>query len=52
VGNEKADQIEINPDDFYNLNKFSQWQAKARFRAVITAGILTIATFSIGNGGV
>lgn len=37
--------IEKSPDLFYNNDKFRQWQAKARFRAVV-ATLITIPTLA------
>lgn len=36
LGQEKAAEIERNPDLFYNHEKFRIWQAKARFRAIVS----------------
>ena len=36
LGPERTEEIEKNPDLFYNHEKFRIWQAKARFRAILT----------------
>ena len=50
LGENRAGEIEKDPDFFYNHEKFRIWQAKARFRAFLTTLVVvpTIMTAAIG----
>ena len=50
LGDQKADQIEKEPDSFYNHERFRIWQAQARFRALITSLIVFPAVTTVMNG--
>ena len=49
LGNEKSKEIEENPDLFYNHERFRIWQAKARFRAILTTAVVCPTLFTILN---
>ena len=49
LGNEKSTEIEQNPDLFYNHERFRIWQAKARFRAILTTAAVCPPLFTILN---
>ena len=51
LGNEKANEIEANPDLFYNHERFRIWQAKARFRALLTSMVVFPALTTMAAGG-
>ena len=51
LGAEKADEIEKEPDLFYNHERFRIWQAKARFRAFIATIPTVMAASTFLNGG-
>ena len=51
LGSEKADEIEKEPDLFYNHERFRIWQAKARFRAFIATIPTVMAASTFLNGG-
>lgn len=50
MGEEKAREIEENPDNFYNLDKFRIWRAKARFNAILSTLVAVPAVSTILNG--
>jgi len=49
LGEEKARDIDSNPDSFYNNERFRIWQAKARFRAFLSTTIIVPAIFTVLN---
>lgn len=51
LGNERADEIEKQPDLFYNHERFRIWQAKARFWSIFTTSGIVISVSTILNGG-
>jgi hypothetical protein len=51
LGEQKAQEIEENPDSFYNHERFRIWQAKARFRAFFATPVAVMAVSIILNGG-
>ena len=51
IGDEVAREIERDPDLFYNHEKFRIWQAKARFRSLLTTLFVVPTLFTVANGG-
>jgi len=51
LGNDKADEIEKQPDLFYNHERFRIWQAQARFRALVATVPTVMAVSTFLNGG-
>mmetsp|Transcript_3952 Transcript_3952/g.2917 ORF Transcript_3952/g.2917 Transcript_3952/m.2917 type:complete len:155 (+) Transcript_3952:28-492(+) len=50
LGDELADKIELQPDLYYDHEKFRIWQTKARFRAIISTIIVCPAICVVLNG--
>ena len=51
LGDEKASEIEKQPDLHYNHERFRIWQAQARFRALLTTLVAFPAVSTILAGG-
>ncbi len=51
LGTQKAKEIEISPDLFYNHERFRIWQAKARFRALLSTIVVYPAICTVLSGG-
>ena len=51
LGEQKAGEIEKDPDFFYNHERFRIWQAKARFRAGLTTIVAVPALLTVANRG-
>ena len=51
IGEERAAEIEADPDLFDNMEKFRIWQAKARWRSGWTALFAVPIIFTYANGG-
>ena len=51
LGSEKAAEIELNPDLFYNTDRFRIYQAKARTRALVASAVALPAIFTVMNNG-
>ena len=51
LGEERAEKIELEPDNFYNHDSFRIWQAQARFRAFVATIPTIMVASSFLNGG-
>lgn len=49
LGSDKSKEIEDDPDLFYNHERFRIWQAKARFRAILTTAAVCPPLFTMLN---
>ncbi len=51
LGEKKANEIEDDPDLFYNLDKFRQWKNKARMNAFFSTLVAVPTITTMLNGG-
>ena len=52
LGEDMIKQIEINPDLFYNNEKFREWRSKARDRSFMTTAVVVPAILVGLNKGI